>query len=125
MKVKKLTDKQKLEIAIHALKIYGNMDFWQYRGFCNKFKKIVNRSKLDPKYTSLEVRGRDGLVKDGWEWAEEALREMEGKEKEFKDMSLGEVCKFEEKHPPFTGNAGKSRKELDFEKNPMWEEKNC
>ena len=101
MKTKKLTDKQKLDIAVHALKIYGNIDFWQYRGCCNKFKKVVCGSKLDPKYTSLEVVGKDGLVKEGWEWAEEALREMNGVEKKNTPVKhmlssyKGEECKEE------------------------------
>jgi len=75
--MKKLTDKEKLAIAVKTLKIYGNIDYWQYQGFSNKLKKPISGSKLDPKYTSLKVSGKDGMVKDGWEWAEIALKEME------------------------------------------------
>lgn len=83
MKAKKLTEKEKLAIAVHALRIYGNMDFWQYRGYNNKLKKPVCGSKLDPKYTSLEVfDSKDGLVKDGWKWAQKALAEMDGRKAE-------------------------------------------
>ena len=74
--MKKLTEKEKLDIAVHALKIYGNIDFWQYRGCNNRLKKKICGSKLDPKYTSLEVHHKDGMVRDGWEWAEEALKEI-------------------------------------------------
>ena len=73
----KLTDKEKLAVAVKTLKIYANIDLWNYQGFSNKLKKPVCGSKLDPKYTSLEVKGKDGMVKDGWEWAEIALKEME------------------------------------------------
>jgi len=77
--MKKFTDKEKLAIAVRILKIYGNMDFWQHRGVCNKLRKMVCGSKLDPKYTSLEARDNiEGKVKNGWEWAEEALKKIEG-----------------------------------------------
>lgn len=67
--MKKLTEEQKLAIAIKALKIYSNIDFWQYRNADNKG---------DPRYTSLEVvDSKDGKIKDGWEWAEEALSLIE------------------------------------------------
>jgi hypothetical protein len=62
---RKLTDRQKINILTKALKIYANIDFWQYRDVGNKG---------DPRYTSLEVvDSKDGKIKDGWEWAEEAL----------------------------------------------------
>jgi len=76
-KTRTLTDKQRLEVASHALKIYANTDFWQYRGAYNKLKKKIHGSFLDPKYTSLEVvDSKDGLMKDGWEWAKEALEKI-------------------------------------------------
>lgn len=75
MKTKNLSDKQRLEKAIKALEIYANSDFWQYRYVCNKIKERNNG--LDPVYTSLEVNDRNGKIKNGWEWAKEALEEIE------------------------------------------------
>ena len=82
----KLTPQQKLAKAIHVLKIYGNIDFWQYKNVINETIRPKPKDcrsnckpcrKVDPVYTSLEVKDKKGLVKNGWEWAKEILKEIE------------------------------------------------
>lgn len=89
MKKKKLTDKQKLKIAVHALKIYGNIDFWNFSEARNEF---YNNRGAAPVYTSLEVHDREGKVRNGWEWAEEAIEKIEGKEELSDVPAEGEKC---------------------------------
>ena len=64
----KLTNKQKLEKAIKTLKIYANSDFWYYNPLAETEGK---------RFTSLEVLDKDGNLKDGWDYAEETLKEIE------------------------------------------------
>lgn len=86
--------RKKLAIAKKALEIYGNMDFWQYRGVHEDVS--FDGTKTRPlrhryhRYTSLEVHP----IKDGWKYAQEALNKInsvkpeEVEEKKFLDNAL-------------------------------------
>jgi len=80
MKTKKLTDKQKLAKVIKTLKIYGNIDWWRfkevYNWHINPDGDPFDGQRKSPVHTSLEVKGKDGDIKDGWKWAEETLKEI-------------------------------------------------
>ena len=59
-----LCSPEKLKIAKKALKFYANIDVWQY-------KETADR------YTNFELKDSNGEIRDGWEWADEALAALE------------------------------------------------
>lgn len=61
--------KKQLKIATRILNYYGNIDIWRYRGV----KKETKKSHIKTYYTSFE----SVPIKDGWKWAQEALKDIE------------------------------------------------
>ena len=59
-----------LKAATRILRYYANMSIWNYRGV--KFDNKENPDLLHTFHTSFE----SNPIKDGWEWARDALEEV-------------------------------------------------